>query len=116
MCDPFNDLFYRTHFVEFPYYQSLKQTLCAITSLTADPCRYLRVQAFAVSARDEKFGWMFDPNARVPDTAPANMLEIIPKHWYNFPPVNPLWHYMLGMIYIVLCECFFACDLTRDSV
>lgn len=45
---------------------------------------------------------MFDPNARVPDTAPADMLAIIPKHWYNFPPVNPLWHYMLGMIYIVL--------------
>lgn len=58
--------------------------------------------AFAVSARDDKFGWMFDPNARVPDTAPADMLEIIPKHWYNFAPVNPLWHYMLGMIYVVL--------------
>ncbi|XP_037082980.1 LOW QUALITY PROTEIN: compound eye opsin BCRH2-like [Pollicipes pollicipes] len=62
----------------------------------------IHAAVFAVSARDEKFGWMFDPNARVPDTAPAEMLEIIPKHWYNFPPVNPLWHYMIGMIYLVL--------------
>ena len=44
------------------------------------------------------------PSARVPDTAPADMLGIIPKHWYNFPPVSPLWHYMLGMVYVVLCE------------
>ena len=61
-------------------------------------------QAYAVSANDEKFGWLFDPDARVPDTAPADIRDMIPRHWYNFSPVNPLWHYMLGMVYVVLCE------------
>ena len=64
----------------------------------------VRRQAFAVSANDEKFGWMFDPDARVPDTAPPDMREMIPSHWYNFSPVNPLWHYMLGMVYLILCK------------
>ncbi|XP_045137350.1 compound eye opsin BCRH2-like [Portunus trituberculatus] len=25
------------------------------------------------------------------------------QHWYNFPPVNPMWHYLLGVIYLCLC-------------
>ena len=61
-------------------------------------------RAFAATGSDVEFGWMLHPDARVPDTAPPDMLEIIPKHWYNFRPISPVWHYMLGMVYIVLCE------------
>ncbi|XP_045137352.1 compound eye opsin BCRH2 [Portunus trituberculatus] len=24
------------------------------------------------------------------------------QHWYNYPPVNPMWHYLLGVIYLFL--------------
>jgi len=27
---------------------------------------------------------------------------MIHPHWENFPPVNPMWHYLLGVIYIIL--------------
>ena len=24
------------------------------------------------------------------------------QHWYSYPPVNPMWHYLLGVIYLFL--------------
>jgi len=31
-----------------------------------------------------------------------NDFQQIHPHWSKFPPVNPMWHYLLGTIYIVL--------------
>nr|QIW86034.1 opsin M6 [Neogonodactylus oerstedii] len=28
--------------------------------------------------------------------------DLVHPHWYNFPPVNPMWHYLLGTVYIIL--------------
>jgi len=36
------------------------------------------------------------------DLAPAHIKHMIPNHWANYPPVNPMWHYLLGVIYIFL--------------
>jgi r-opsin len=30
------------------------------------------------------------------------MKATIHPHWHKFPPVNPMWHYILGFIYIIL--------------
>lgn len=41
-------------------------------------------------------------NATVVDTVPKEILHMIHEHWYQFPPLNPLWHSLLGMAMIVL--------------
>jgi len=36
------------------------------------------------------------------DIVPQNIKPIIHPHWNNYPPVNPMWHYLLGVIYLFL--------------
>ena len=36
------------------------------------------------------------------DLVPEHLKHLIHPHWNNYPPVNPMWHYLLGMIYILL--------------
>jgi hypothetical protein len=31
-------------------------------------------------------------NLTVVDTVPQEMLHLVDKHWYQFAPMNPLWH------------------------
>lgn len=37
-------------------------------------------------------------NQTVVDKVPADMLHMIDPHWYQFPPMNPLWHGILGFV------------------
>ncbi|XP_046393053.1 opsin-1-like [Ischnura elegans] len=37
-------------------------------------------------------------NQTVADMVPAEMLPWVDAHWYQFPPLNPLWHGILGFI------------------
>lgn len=39
--------------------------------------------------------WGFPPGASIVDTVPEDMLGQIHPHWEKFPPVNPMWHYLL---------------------
>ena len=39
--------------------------------------------------------WGFPAGASIMDTVPEDMLETIHPHWKKFPPVNPMWHYLL---------------------
>nr|QIW86023.1 opsin L16 [Neogonodactylus oerstedii] len=36
-------------------------------------------------------------NYTVVDTVPKEMLHLVDTHWYQFPPLNPLWHGLLGI-------------------
>jgi len=36
------------------------------------------------------------------DLTPPHIKHMVHEHWANFPPVNPMWHYLLGVIYIFL--------------
>lgn len=36
------------------------------------------------------------------DMVPDNVKPLIHSHWSNFPPVNPMWHYLLGVIFLIL--------------
>jgi len=38
----------------------------------------------------------------VADLAAPQIKHLVKDHWNNYPPVNPMWHYLLGVIYIVL--------------
>ncbi|XP_055611119.1 opsin-1-like [Uranotaenia lowii] len=41
-------------------------------------------------------------NLTVVDKVPADMLHMVNAHWYQFPPMNPLWHSMLGFAIFIL--------------
>ncbi|XP_046393055.1 rhodopsin-like [Ischnura elegans] len=41
-------------------------------------------------------------NATVVDMVPPEMLPWVDPHWYQFPPMNPLWHGILGFVIAVL--------------
>ena len=36
------------------------------------------------------------------DTVPDDMKDFIHPHWSKFPPVDPLWHVLLGFVYVIL--------------
>lgn len=41
-------------------------------------------------------------NQTVVDKVPPDMLHLIDPHWYQFPPMDPMWHKILGLVMIVL--------------
>jgi len=41
-------------------------------------------------------------NQTVVDKVPPEMLFMVDAHWYQFPPMNPLWHSMLGFAMVIL--------------
>lgn len=41
-------------------------------------------------------------NMTVVDKVPPEMLYLVDAHWYQFPPMNPLWHSILGFAIFVL--------------
>ncbi len=41
-------------------------------------------------------------NVTVVDKVPPEMLYLVDSHWYQFPPMNPLWHSILGFAIFVL--------------
>lgn len=38
----------------------------------------------------------------VVDFVPDQVKHMVLQHWYSFAPVNPMWHYLLGVIYLFL--------------
>ncbi|RWS14076.1 ocellar opsin-like protein [Dinothrombium tinctorium] len=45
--------------------------------------------------------WPYRSNATVVDMVPKDMLHMVHPHWYRFPPMNPLWHSLLGVAMII---------------
>ncbi|XP_011882364.1 PREDICTED: rhodopsin [Vollenhovia emeryi] len=41
-------------------------------------------------------------NQTVVDKVPPEMLHLVDVHWYQFPPMNPLWHALLGFVIGIL--------------
>ncbi|XP_032663388.1 rhodopsin-like [Odontomachus brunneus] len=41
-------------------------------------------------------------NHTVADKVPPDMLHLIDPHWYQFPPLDPMWHKILGLVMVVL--------------
>nr|XP_033341648.1 rhodopsin, long-wavelength-like [Megalopta genalis] len=41
-------------------------------------------------------------NMTVVDKVPPEMLHMVDPHWYQFPPLNPMWHGLLGFVIGVL--------------
>lgn len=56
----------------------------------------------AAFAAYQSFGENAARNLTVVDKVSADMLHLIDPHWYQFPPMNPLWHSILGFVIFVL--------------
>ena len=41
-------------------------------------------------------------NLTVVDKVPPEMLHMVSAHWHQFPPMNPLWHSILGFTIFVI--------------
>lgn len=41
-------------------------------------------------------------NHTVVDKVPPDMVHLIDPHWYQFPPLDPMWHKILGLVMIIL--------------
>lgn len=41
-------------------------------------------------------------NLTVVDRVRPEMLHLVDPHWYQFPPMNPLWHSILGAWMVIL--------------
>jgi len=47
-------------------------------------------------------GFGYPSGVTVADLASPSIKHMIHPHWNNYPPVNPMWHYLLGVIYVFL--------------
>jgi len=50
----------------------------------------------------QSYAFGYPAGVTVADLAPAHIKHLIHPHWHNYPPVNPMWHYLLGVLYIFL--------------
>ncbi|ROT66594.1 rhodopsin [Penaeus vannamei] len=41
-------------------------------------------------------------NYTVVDTAPKEILHMVHEHWYQFPPMNPLWYGLVGFWMVIM--------------
>jgi r-opsin len=41
-------------------------------------------------------------NISVVDKVLPDMLHLIDPHWYQYPPMNPLWHSILGLVIFII--------------
>lgn len=41
-------------------------------------------------------------NQTVVDKVPEEMIHLVHKYWYQFPPMDPMWHQVLGLLMLVI--------------
>lgn len=58
--------------------------------------------SFAAWTAQRSMSSGFGGNLTVVDKVPPEMLYLVDPHWYKFPPLNPLWHGILGFVIGVL--------------
>lgn len=74
-----------------------------------------KIEAMASFVKPQFQAWGTDPmrgfgsNLTVVDKVPPHMMHLVDPYWYQFPPMNPLWHSILGFTIFMLG----ACDLTK---
>ncbi|XP_068213776.1 compound eye opsin BCRH1-like [Palaemon carinicauda] len=51
-------------------------------------------------SQDASFG--YPAGVTIVDFVPEHIKHMVHQHWYSFPPVNPMWHYLLGVMYMIL--------------
>ena len=44
---------------------------------------------------DKTVAWGYPSGVSIVDLVPEDMKALVHPHWNKFPPVNPMWHYLL---------------------
>ena len=57
---------------------------------------------YRTSGKTPELVWGFPPGTSIVDFVPEDMKAVINSHWNKFPPVNPMWHYLLGFAFIII--------------
>ena len=50
-------------------------------------------------------------NLTVIDKVPQEMMYLVDSHWFQYPPINPLWHSLLGFALTIFCTIAFLGNL-----
>ncbi|XP_070495978.1 rhodopsin-like [Chironomus tepperi] len=50
-------------------------------------------------------------NMTVADKVPQEMLYLVDSYWFQYPPLNPLWHSLLGFALVIFCTIAFLGNL-----
>nr|ANN11841.1 long wavelength sensitive opsin 2 [Steraspis amplipennis]APY20665.1 long wavelength sensitive opsin 2 [Steraspis amplipennis] len=58
--------------------------------------------SFAAWSAQRIMSGAYSGNYTVVDKVPPEMLYLVDHHWYQYPPMNPLWHGILGFVMAVL--------------
>jgi len=53
-----------------------------------------------MAALPQNFG--YPAGTSIVEFVRADIRHLVHPHWEKFPPVNPMWHYLLGVIYIIM--------------
>merc|ERR1712179_320549 len=69
-----------------------------MANFTGDPLALAQITAMAYGNQD--FG--YPAGVKLIDMVPDHLKPHVQQHWHQFPPVNPMWHYILGLAYMVL--------------
>lgn len=54
------------------------------------------------SGNNPEIVWGYPPGISIIHFVPEDMKHLIHSHWNKFPPVNPMWHYLLGVVFTVI--------------
>jgi len=69
-----------------------------LANYTGDPVASAQT---AMAMAGHNFG--YPPGVKLIDMVPDHLRPHVAQHWHQFPPVNPMWHYVLGITYGFLC-------------
>merc|ERR1712121_601714 len=76
-------------------HSQLTMAMLGLANYTGDPVALAQT---AMARAD--FG--YPAGVKLIDMVPDHLKPHVAQHWHQFPPVNPMWHYILGLAYMIL--------------
>merc|ERR1719430_522748 len=71
-----------------------------MANFTEGPLAEALISAAAYGASEQTYG--YPAGVTLMDMVPDQIKGAVDPHWAKFPPVNPMWHVVLGLMYIFL--------------
>merc|ERR1711931_112767 len=75
----------------------IMEAMLGLANYTGDPVASAQI---AMARSNADFG--YPAGVKLIDMVPDHLKPHVQQHWHQFPPVNPMWHYVLGLAYFVL--------------
>jgi len=62
----------------------------------------MMLEPHAEAYQSNNFNFGYPEGTSLVDLVPDHIKSVVHPHWANYPPVNPMWHYVMGFVYILL--------------